>query len=45
MDKPPQILLLNFEQIVALSKMQETIDALLKENQVLTQKLEAQKAK
>jgi hypothetical protein len=44
MDKPPQILLLNFEQIVALSKMQETIDALLKENQVLKQELEAQKS-
>ena len=44
MDNPPQILLLNFEQIVALSKMQETIDALLKENQVLKQELEAQKS-
>jgi hypothetical protein len=44
MDKPPQILLLNFEQIVALSKMQETIDALLKENQILKEELEAQKS-
>ena len=44
MDKPPQILLLNFEQIVALSKMQETIDALVKENQVLREELEAQKS-
>lgn len=44
MDKPPQILLLNFEQIVALSQMQETIDALLRENEILKQELESKRA-
>jgi len=44
MYKQPPITLLNFDEIVALTKMQETIDALMKENQVLKEELEAQKS-